>query len=51
MHMWCHVTNHLITSNDKDKKLHIRDITPLLKCNASLSFVQLGRCYVDATCG
>jgi hypothetical protein len=37
MHMWHHVTNHLITSNDKDSnsenriKLRIRDITPLLK--------------------
>jgi hypothetical protein len=32
-----HVTNHLIISNDKDsnsetnEKLHVRDITPLLK--------------------
>jgi hypothetical protein len=37
MHMWHHVTNHLITSNDKDSnsenqiKLRVRDITPLLK--------------------
>jgi hypothetical protein len=37
MHMWHHVTNHLIISNDKDVnsenriKLHVRDITPLLK--------------------
>jgi hypothetical protein len=37
MHMWHHVTNHLIISNDKDSnsenriKLRVRDITPLLK--------------------
>jgi hypothetical protein len=37
MHMWHHVTNHLITSSDKDSnsenriKLRVRDITPLLK--------------------
>jgi hypothetical protein len=37
MHMWRHVTNHLIISNDKDSnsenriKLRVRDITPLLK--------------------
>jgi hypothetical protein len=37
MHMWHHVTNHLIISNDKESnsenriKLRIRDITPLLK--------------------
>jgi hypothetical protein len=37
MHMWHYVTNHLIISNDKDFnsenriKLHVRDITPLLK--------------------
>jgi hypothetical protein len=37
MHMWHHVTNHLIISNDKDSnsenriKLRICDITPLLK--------------------
>jgi hypothetical protein len=37
MHMWHHVTNHLIISNDKDFnsenriKLRVRDITPLLK--------------------
>jgi hypothetical protein len=37
VHMWHHVTNHLITSNDKDSnsenriKLRVRDITPLLK--------------------
>jgi hypothetical protein len=37
MHMWHHVTNHLIISDDKDFysenriKLRVRDITPLLK--------------------
>jgi hypothetical protein len=37
MHMWPHVTNHLIISTDKDSnsenliKLRVRDITPLLK--------------------
>jgi hypothetical protein len=37
MHMWHHVTNHLIMFNDKDSnsenriKLRVRDITPLLK--------------------
>jgi hypothetical protein len=37
MHMWRHVTNHLIIFNDKDSnsenriKLRVRDITPLLK--------------------
>jgi hypothetical protein len=37
MHMWHHVTNHLIISTDKDSnsenriKLRVRDITPLLK--------------------
>jgi hypothetical protein len=37
MHMWHHVTNHLIIFNDKDSnsenriKLRIHDITPLLK--------------------
>jgi hypothetical protein len=37
MHMWHHVTNHLIIFNDKDSnsenriKLRVRDITPLLK--------------------
>jgi hypothetical protein len=35
MHMWHHVTNHLIISNDKDSnsenriKLRVRDIIPL----------------------
>jgi hypothetical protein len=37
MHMWHHVTNHLIISNDKDSnsenriELRVCDITPLLK--------------------
>jgi hypothetical protein len=45
MHMWLHVTNHLIISNDKDFnsenqiKLRVCDITPLLK----------GRCYGRST--
>jgi hypothetical protein len=38
MHMWHHVTNHLITSNDKDSnsenriKLRVRDIRYSLRC-------------------
>jgi hypothetical protein len=37
MHMWHHVTNHLIISNDKDSnsenriKLRVRDIVDLLR--------------------
>jgi hypothetical protein len=36
MHMWHHVTNHLIISNDKDSnsenriKLRVRDNSPLV---------------------
>jgi hypothetical protein len=55
MHMWHHVTNHLITSNDKDSNSETNEnyvsmtlgMLSMLAvggaaCNASLSVVQLG---------
>jgi hypothetical protein len=46
MHMWHHVTNHLIISNDKDSnsenqiKLRVRDIAVFCRNAGSLEFSQ-----------